>query len=1316
MCSAATPAITTAATKGNSPQDQLVRLKIAAEQFKQASIIATLDEDKLELFTFYKKLDVLKDQRAILQSFGAICRLNSCIIASKAACRTAELLRPENARLYRLFSEAILSNVELRSTESVEVRRVKSHVYLISSQTNDRDQSWEEYGACRCWTLRQLQFQIVSSGHILLLLKSTDWPMLANMEELAVSHDSYQREPSNSTVYLMPFGQIARSTTRGVETCGSNSRLFNKRVADVKQFSNDPDTVKNTIGWFKRQDVSAELNEESLTVVEVPLLERDNATCEVLWKKVLWPKPLVFVFLQDTHAESHFDGLIDPHDPIDAAQEWCLTGAAAMQQVSTGSRQAFDNVLPEQIVEDTFDNETTFGDQPQYTSQHANGFIGNQTAYPTPPDLPVNQPFPNLSFIDGTTMTPARSPPMAVHETDSRSVPSDSGPTGVGPVPEDHGIPTDHSDDLFDDFTDHQLDQLGFDTEPNWNFFSPQNIDDHELFKRADFNDRKDDDITAEASDLHGHDLTMQPNLEQREAANSDQEMLDSDASHATMQAANVENTEVLSPSLQYQTADLELSTMAKPLLCTIEASSLHPESKLSLQDLKYAIHGKFWFSRDSPLHRYDRTDDDLCDDLSDMSDVSSDDTIAASDDSISRRRKSWMMPTPTIERALASKSNPALEVLMDDIDETDNILDLIADTRADEPFRHHFHKSSHQQGSHSFGPRRMSRLARVLLDTRNVCDPTVPIVSANYNSTDENFVVKLEVTGSDTELVNASLQDLTGISINHQQASQTTRITKLSSPKIRCKWGSEVVSVEPSIMRYWPTLGLEPLSGPKNIELLLLHPTGRQCTGSYADFLRQLKEVYTRSNLGYCETLSLDGSKIDGLVSWDESQDEQVGLLATCESIARTLSTSLRQGSNVVIIMVASTGDPVPRVALCGAFQHLVDSFTRLRSSDTVTITHYITTMSHQPVAEEDLFKITLDIYDRMHRYDGETNSRTTCAVQVEQLAEIEPRFELKAHVASLSTRLGVCCHLAYSVGVDRRWLVAVWTDDSASMTFRMAYQLPADDADFVSARKAVFRQLCDITLHFMADQRQGWWLALTKCGLYEPEEYQEWLQLAKQPDQEKKTIPRMVLLSTELNSRIRIQLANAVSLPAHTASQSIMNMINTPGTTPQAVGTSPEQTMPVTPTTAPTNAWLGATATSTDLAANITGHDIMLVDPLEEAWTVSFGLGLNQSYDHLQVQPALASGLLIKRIRARRGDSTGLAELCVNLLAVLGTEAVAMDAAEREDLLQDMLQRYRALHALTDIKSMASEEGSCLPWHIATAVEGTALLEQVV
>ncbi|RYH39713.1 MAG: hypothetical protein EON54_18760, partial [Alcaligenaceae bacterium] len=120
-------------------------------------------------------------------------------------------------------------------------------------------------------------------------------------------------------------------------------------------------------------------------------------------------------------------------------------------------------------------------------------------------------------------------------------------------------------------------------------------------------------------------------------------------------------------------------------------------------------------------------------------------------------------------------------------------------------------------------------------------------------------------------------------------------------------------------------------------------------------------------------------------------------------------------------------------------------------------------------------------------------------------------------------------------------------------------------------------------------------------------------------------------VMVNIELQSRLTLHGPQAPSKPTIPMSQPMVNALSTPVTTPQAMITSPDQTAGLTGTTS-----MAVNAqTPPDLSTDTGGEvDAYLSDPLNEAWAMTFGFGLNQTRNSLEIRPAMASGLLLKRV----------------------------------------------------------------------------------
>ncbi|RMD42775.1 hypothetical protein DV735_g2330, partial [Chaetothyriales sp. CBS 134920] len=98
VCTVAHPP-STAGSFTPLPEDaRYLRLQNAESQFRQAGILAVIDPDTCQLYTFYKKVDVMREQKTLLKRFGHVLRSNSCTIAYKSAIRAPEMFKPEHAK------------------------------------------------------------------------------------------------------------------------------------------------------------------------------------------------------------------------------------------------------------------------------------------------------------------------------------------------------------------------------------------------------------------------------------------------------------------------------------------------------------------------------------------------------------------------------------------------------------------------------------------------------------------------------------------------------------------------------------------------------------------------------------------------------------------------------------------------------------------------------------------------------------------------------------------------------------------------------------------------------------------------------------------------------------------------------------------------------------------------------------------------------------------------------------------------------------------------------------------------------------------
>lgn len=345
---------------------------------------------------------------------------------------------------------------------------------------------------------------------------------------------------------------------------------------------------------------------------------------------------------------------------------------------------------------------------------------------------------------------------------------------------------------------------------------------------------------------------------------------------------------------------------------------------------------------------------------------------------------------------------------------------------------------------------------------------------------------------------------------------------------------------------------------------------------------------------------------------------------------------------------------------------------------------------------------------------------------------------------------------HIGYAISMDGTWMTAAWTDTCGKSQAVVSYHLGT--RNFGDIAKEIWQTTIDI----VQSRRVHWRICVAKAGVMDREELETWVMLMSCPTQ----VNLFITLIT-VDTTPPYKFTPTSNAPGNTASQ---QSVGTPDSTPQAV-VSPDQGVALTPAATPS-----ADPNATDPAAD---PDSRLIDVTDETWAVILAHRLHNSNSTNQFAPALISSLLIKRGETFATSSTvshpipdpehGPIVVGVNILwigAVGSTRAAtspfppsasgdgvspgggnnpyannntppspspASEGGVRstsslmwtptpqtrgtaENLLKDVLSQYRALGLLAKLKGMRGTRHGTIPWHIAAAKRGAAVLEQVM
>jgi mediator of RNA polymerase II transcription subunit 13 len=114
--------------------------------------------------------------------------------------------------------------------------------------------------------------------------------------------------------------------------------------------------------------------------------------------------------------------------------------------------------------------------------------------------------------------------------------------------------------------------------------------------------------------------------------------------------------------------------------------------------------------------------------------------------------------------------------------------------------------------------------------------------------------------------------------------------------------------------------------------------------------------------------------------------------------------------------------------------------------------------------------------------------------------------------------------------------------------------------------------------------------------------------------------------------------------------------------------------------------------------------GGDTTLVDTTETTWGVVVSHRLNNSASLTDLNPALASGYLVKRAGPRQED----APVAMEVNVVYSDNARAM----YDVLLREMLAYFRGLGTLARVRGVTEREVDVRPWHVAVVEKAVRVL----
>ena len=604
----------------------------------------------------------------------------------------------------------------------------------------------------------------------------------------------------------------------------------------------------------------------------------------------------------------------------------------------------------------------------------------------------------------------------------------------------------------------------------------------------------------------------------------------------------------------------------------------------------------------------------------------------------------------------------------------------------------------------------------------------------------------------------------------NETPAIPGNQIYPINPPFLRVRRAETPWDLLPPAIAFWEPLGLAPVNGPKNIVAFCIYPHSDSLRPCLESFLLHMQLAYDSCKLGTHTRVDTVSEYESGLVPCKipasaAPRAVYKALRDTCTQLGKVLAARhahIREQHETqvdafIIYMINPFDGPSALWELCASFWTLFQTYgqgsvhpSQPQKPDLVLQiipVKYIASFDHPVILSSDTYiNLAREVYNRSPPSTGSEDKTPLpiASAPAFHLEESIPRsvpFKLQSDPPQDLIRENSYMHLAYALSLDGTWLTAAWTDSCGKSQATSTYHLGT--RPFSELAKEIWAT----TVSILQARKVHWRVCIARAGVMDREELETWVSLISCP--------------TSLN--LFITLLTVDTQPSYkfaptTSTSASQSNPDTPAATPGA-GVSPDPTLGLTP---------AATPSAIDPPADPTQDpDARLVDVTDETWGIILAHRLHNSNSTNHFNPALISGLLVKRgpsnstggISQQTTDNAqGPLTVAVNILwigAVGSTRAATspfpptpggsdppshptagsnqppgasasqpstpiqqtsslmwtptpQTRATAENLLKEILQQFRGLGLLARLRGVRGSKYGTVPWHVGACVRG--------
>ncbi|KAH8904308.1 hypothetical protein BR93DRAFT_916771 [Coniochaeta sp. PMI_546] len=542
----------------------------------------------------------------------------------------------------------------------------------------------------------------------------------------------------------------------------------------------------------------------------------------------------------------------------------------------------------------------------------------------------------------------------------------------------------------------------------------------------------------------------------------------------------------------------------------------------------------------------------------------------------------------------------------------------------------------------------------------------------------------------------------------------------QIPAPHVELRRYDSKLSVLPSAVSFWESLGLSPSQGAKDINAICVFPNWKGMQDNVVCFLERIRSIYESLKMGTFDRLLYGAEFPSGLFPYNVDKAAASPFSATAPQPSSALSAAMTKlandlarfivtEKNHVVYFVYHPGNPGSIVEACAAFQDLFEKYKKAVADRKKTISnelvlqlipldHVASETTLAILSPSEYIKLCIETYDRCTVFGGPMPAP---AIVLEPALPRMIEFKPTASPSVNVLHENACIHIAYARSVDERWITAAWTDNRGSKQMTASYCLGRRGKPLSNPLEEVTHEIWDTTHDLISVWKVHWRVIITKCGTMEQTEIDNWMALAQG---ETKASISLTLMTVDTNPSLQL-IPPAAKIPVTMSSA----FYTTPVSTPQPMTTvSPEQSGNP-PTPMGTGNPLNATTPGGENSATEPEADTTLIDVTDTTWGAIVSHRLNNSSSLTELNPAIQSGYLIKRSGARPEDPPVAME--VNVIHSEGNNPRAYEA-----VLREMLMYFRGLGTLARLRGMVDRETDVRPWHVAAAEKGVRALYQLL